>query len=372
MGLNKAHAIADQLYLQFPWLKCSSLPPTFYKNSTLLNLRSPELLNNYDLIIIAIGSPTHERLFHNYLSQLSSPPSVIYTWLEGYGIGGHAVLDVGTSSGCLRCAYVDPETGKRGLASNLNFFKPDQNIVKNYAGCGEMYIPYGAIHSTQTAVMASDLAVRYLEGKITESKKVSWKGEEHDALEQGIELSPRFEIFNSSLKKLPLHHPLCDCCNREKGITFYHNNTTLIISNSVYERILTFKQTQDEDLESAGLLIGYQKSSDTIWVDRITEPKRTDIRKRCSLKLDAKAHQKEVDNAFEQSEQLLGYIGTWHTHPEPIPTPSSIDNIDWKTHTKDNPDRQLFFIIAGATQLVVYSLISGKLVQLAQLKQEET
>ncbi|WP_318351667.1 hypothetical protein [Klebsiella pneumoniae] len=41
----------------------------------------------YDLIIIAIGAPTQERLFHDYLIKEKINVPVINTWVEGYGIG---------------------------------------------------------------------------------------------------------------------------------------------------------------------------------------------------------------------------------------------------------------------------------------------
>lgn len=55
----------------------------------LLDLRrSRDLLMKYDLIIIAIGAPTQERLFHDYLIKEKINVPVINTWVEGYGIGG--------------------------------------------------------------------------------------------------------------------------------------------------------------------------------------------------------------------------------------------------------------------------------------------
>ena len=176
----KSLALSVDLKARFPWIN------TGYSSKRLLSYRNTINAKEYDLIIIAIGSPTHERLFHKFLQENKVNIPVINTWLEGYGIGGHATLDIPISKGCLLCAYVENATGIRGLASNLNFFEADQDIAINYAGCGELFLPYGAISSAQTALIASDLAIHYLEGKITESKKVSWKGDSTEALEQGI------------------------------------------------------------------------------------------------------------------------------------------------------------------------------------------
>ena len=275
LNTNKAHALSAQLRMQFPWLSCLA-----EHNKKLLDYRSYDALREYDLVVIAIGSPTHERMFHTKHAQLISPPPVIYTWLEGYGIGGHAILDIPKSLGCLRCAYVDIKEENPGLASNLNFFKANQSVVKNHAGCGDMYIPYGAIHSTQTALIASDLAIQYLEGKCKESTKVSWKGDERETLKQGIELSSRFELFNASLKQMPLHHHLCNTCNPSDVFTFADENRRVHISKRVYENIIHFQQRKSEDLESAGLLIGYKNKMGDYFIHEITKPKQSDIRKR--------------------------------------------------------------------------------------------
>ncbi|MFX9397410.1 Mov34/MPN/PAD-1 family protein, partial [Acinetobacter baumannii] len=55
------------------------------------------------------------------------------------------------------------------------------------------------------------------------------------------------------------------------------------------------------------------------------------------------------------------YLGTWHSHPQNIPTPSNIDYADWKSCILRNPDRQLFFAIVGiqAIRIFFYSSLQG-------------
>ncbi|MEE9446027.1 MAG: ThiF family adenylyltransferase [Cocleimonas sp.] len=110
-GFNKAQALSFQLKAKYPWIQSE------YGTDKLLNLKKKTLLSPFDLIIIAIESPTHERIFHDYLINNEIQTPVINTWLEGYGVGGHATLDIPDSKGCLRCAYVDNNTLTRGLSS---------------------------------------------------------------------------------------------------------------------------------------------------------------------------------------------------------------------------------------------------------------
>jgi hypothetical protein len=207
LEIPKSYGLGFQLQRQFLWSKAKGI---FEK---LLSLRNRQKLMSYDLIIIAIGSPTHERLFKEYLIENEIDVPVINTWLEGFGVGGHATLDIPDANGCLLCAYVCQETLARGLNSNLNFIEANQNVTINLAGCGEQFISYGAICSAQTALIASDLAIKYLEEKITTSSKVSWKGSDYDANDNNIQLTHRYHQFSDSLQITSLHDEDCDACS---------------------------------------------------------------------------------------------------------------------------------------------------------------
>jgi hypothetical protein len=206
LDLPKGLALGWQLQRQFLWSKAQG------SSRKLLSLRNRQELMSYDLIIVAIGSPTHERLFKEYLIENDVDVPVINTWLEGFGVGGHATLDIPARKGCLLCAYVCQETLARGLNSNLNFIEANQNVTINLAGCGEQFTSYGAISSAQTAIMASNLAIKFLEEKITTSSKVSWKGSDFDANDSNIQLTHRYYQFSESLQIKPLHDEDCDAC----------------------------------------------------------------------------------------------------------------------------------------------------------------
>jgi hypothetical protein len=207
IGCNKALALSLELDSKYPWIK------TKCEFRKLLDLKNTIDLNSFDLIVIAIGSPTHERLFHDFLVQNQIRTPVINTWLEGYGIGGHAVLDLQNANGCLRCAYVDLQTGARGLSSNLNFLDPNQDLTINHAGCGELFLPYNSVNAAQTALIATNLAIGTLQGKITSSSKVSWKGDCFDVISHGFSVTHRYTCFDKSLQILPLYNEDCDICH---------------------------------------------------------------------------------------------------------------------------------------------------------------
>ena len=115
IGLFKTKALADEIALKHPWAEVG------HCCKRLEELREPTVLRAFDLVVIAIGSPTVERVFAEFCGQESIDVPVMNCWLEGYGIGGHAIMVIPGTKGCWHCAYVDPMTLTRGLASNLNF-----------------------------------------------------------------------------------------------------------------------------------------------------------------------------------------------------------------------------------------------------------
>ena len=206
IGLSKSFCLAVDLRRKYPWIRAKK------DTRPLENFTDLVELNHYDLIVVAIGSPTIERQFHEFVTNQSICTPVMNVWLEAHGIGGHATLALPSSKGCLLCAYVDVKELTRGLASNLNFLAPNQDFTVSHGGCGNLFLPYSAIASNHTATMAADLASRYLLGGIDTSSKVSWKGNAREARELGFELTYRYGRFVDNLNVLALHHPECDVC----------------------------------------------------------------------------------------------------------------------------------------------------------------
>ena len=103
IGRFKTDAIASEVALRHPWAEVTSW------RRRLEELREPAVLRRFDLVVIAIGSPTVERVFAEYCRQAAFDVPVINCWLEGYGIGGHAIL------ARVRLFFVDAEQGPLGL-----------------------------------------------------------------------------------------------------------------------------------------------------------------------------------------------------------------------------------------------------------------
>lgn len=63
-----------------------------------------------------------------------------------------------------------------------------------------------------------------------------------------------------------------------------------------------------------------------------------------------------LQKIWEQSKGTCNYIGEWHTHPEPIPYPSSHDFSQWRKIMKKTvlDYSSIIFIIVGTEKICVW------------------
>ncbi|MBB6622386.1 ThiF family adenylyltransferase [Clostridium gasigenes] len=149
-------------------------------------------LSDYSLIISAIGDINKERILNKYVIKEKVP--IIYTWVEAYGIGGHAVLINNSEKGCYNCLI----TGD--LRCKVNFAgKSEIPFVKNFGGCLGTFTPYGSMDSMQTAIVSARLAYEYLIQGIKYNRVFSWKGDGRLFLENGYIVDKSFDDFNQGI-----------------------------------------------------------------------------------------------------------------------------------------------------------------------------
>lgn len=112
--------------------------------------------DNIDAVVVAIGLPTVERDFSSALrSNVKKRLPMLFTWLEPLDLGGHSVVVWTDGPGCLDCLYRDEE-GQDSLKGRTAFLEPDQQVSKNLTGCSSIFVPYGALQSRRTALMAAE------------------------------------------------------------------------------------------------------------------------------------------------------------------------------------------------------------------------
>jgi integrative and conjugative element protein (TIGR02256 family) len=139
--------------------------------------------------------------------------------------------------------------------------------------------------------------------------------------------------------------------------TFSAGAVRLKIDRIVLEGLLSFIQNRPWKREAGGVLLGRRISSTRDAVaDEITKPMRRDRRTRYSFKRQDPGHQKRIDAIWKHSGHTGGYLGEWHTHPEPRPTPSNIDREDWirRLRADDVDGDDVFFVIVGTKELAAW------------------
>ena len=95
--------------------------------------------------------------------------TVITTWLEAGGVGGHAVVANGQENGCLHCLY--HRDNSPTLSSITSLIEPGQIVTRNLTGCGGSFVPYGAVHAVKTAAMVIEGVLESSAQADSESRK---------------------------------------------------------------------------------------------------------------------------------------------------------------------------------------------------------
>jgi integrative and conjugative element protein (TIGR02256 family) len=141
----------------------------------------------------------------------------------------------------------------------------------------------------------------------------------------------------------------------------------LIISKLVQEVFLKHRQIKDTNTEACGVLIGnHLINGKTIHLKIATTPQAKDKRRRYSFELNSVSHQNILDSYFKLSNNEDVYLGTWHTHPEKIPTPSNKDIADWNKQYMSNKKlfNRMIFTIVGINKIRFWMIEKNKLFEL--------
>ena len=211
IGMKKTEALKDELQSRFPYLVIEVIKDC----NRLCELVEDNIdLKSYDGIIVATGDPTEERYFNQALYGFSSRPWVIYTWLEGYGVGGHSIYVHKDMHGCLSCLFRDPTNGEPSLHNIQNFMEVEQPFAVDISGCGTHFLPFSHVDAIQTAVLATRMATNALQNRIKESVRTSWKGDDNEAKCNNLKLTRRYYNYHNNMNYETLFWSGCLVCSK--------------------------------------------------------------------------------------------------------------------------------------------------------------
>lgn len=132
----------------------------------------------------------------------------------------------------------------------------------------------------------------------------------------------------------------------------------LIIVEHAVTQMRAFAQRRWWDREAGGVLMGrHLLDSHDVVVDEVSTPQSEDRRSRCNFFRSHK-HEQVARQRWLQEHSTSAYLGLWHTHPQRDPTPSGVDQEDWRQAVAGDTyegDR-LFFPIVGTHTIRVWTL----------------
>lgn len=217
-GIDKCSALKRELEYQFPYLVVEKLGQ-FKELREVAKLDKLEaFLSQYDGVIVATGDVAQERYFNEVVNNLSSKPWVIYAWLEGYGVGGHAVFVSPEGRGCLSCLFRDAESGEESLSNIQNFLSVDQEFAVDLSGCGTHFLPYGYTDVIETATLTTRIVEKVYSDAIEDSVRASWKGDGREAEVAGLRMTGRWKRFKQDRCLIPLLWDECMICGGSDDI----------------------------------------------------------------------------------------------------------------------------------------------------------
>ena len=137
-------------------------------------------------------------------------------------------------------------------------------------------------------------------------------------------------------------------------------NCKVYINHSTFNLIESFKQIHKTANEAGGILFGQIKEND-IYILRASTPNKYDKSKRYSFECNKDAAQILIDYEFYNSGQKTIYLGEWHTHPDSIPTPSTIDRkMITDQFIKNKLNESLLILIIQGLNGLFTSIYNGK------------
>ena len=132
------------------------------------------------------------------------------------------------------------------------------------------------------------------------------------------------------------------------------------IENQIIQNICRYLQLDRKSPEAGGMLLGREIiSTNNLIVDKMTEPFPLDKRSRFRFFRKDSKHVDYYYELYKASKQIYKYVGEWHTHPEAVPSYSSIDEKEWKRIVKSCPeDMAIYCVIAGTEKWRIWIVAS--------------
>lgn len=102
-----------------------------------------------------------------------------------------------------------------------------------------------------------------------------------------------------------------------------------VLAPAAVEVFMRHRQRFPWQTEAGGILLGKRRGNH-LEVLFATEPMITDRRQPFFFEREVHGHATAAMNAWAASGGTVDYLGEWHTHPQRVPVPSSLDRTEWR------------------------------------------
>ena len=157
-------------------------------------------LNNYDLIISAIGNHNINRWLNEYIHKFNIKSVIMYLWNEVLDIGNHILITNNQHVGCYECLFKIDD--KDEIFDRTSYCKNGQNYTVQMQGCGSEYLPYSSTHSLRIVTYAIDLMKKIFYEGLEYNILFSVKGTDYYFKKLGYVTSNRFNKQSDNIKIL--------------------------------------------------------------------------------------------------------------------------------------------------------------------------
>jgi integrative and conjugative element protein (TIGR02256 family) len=124
----------------------------------------------------------------------------------------------------------------------------------------------------------------------------------------------------------------------------------VILSDQVTQVLMRYRQRFPWQTEAGGILLGRRRGNH-IEVVEATEPTRLDRRAPYLWEREVSGHAQAATGAWRLAAGTVDYVGEWHTHPQRVPTPSSLDRREWHKLAQARPKTSLVAVVVGTRNL---------------------
>jgi integrative and conjugative element protein (TIGR02256 family) len=146
-----------------------------------------------------------------------------------------------------------------------------------------------------------------------------------------------------------------------------HSGLRLVdMADEVVRTIEPFSNPAGSSPEAGGILLGSYKGPHVEVVDCTTPLPRN---RRLWNLFDRKdpGHREEAIRRWKDSGRTVTFVGAWHTHPEPTPSPSFADRSTWRGIARRHKVGPLVVVIRGFSGWWFGRLREGSLTSLSPL-----